>query len=120
MLEQLSLQQRYDLLPVLDDGECPHDEKLDAGIAAVVNLLRHEGIETYESCQGGPGHSYLMPTVRFLGDHSESFRALAVVIRAGVPVDELHRLWSIIDNEPTGPSWELTFCKTMEGATYHD
>ena len=31
------------------------------------------GIETFESCPGGPGHAYAEPTVRFYGDRSEGF-----------------------------------------------
>ena len=37
---------------------------LDPGIADVVHLLRQNGINTFASCQGGPGHSFLWPTVR--------------------------------------------------------
>ena len=95
-----------------------YDPPLDKGIAPVVELLASHEVETYESCQGGTGHSYSVPSVRFHGDHAEGFRALAVVIRAGAPVDALRRAWSVIDNEPTGPFWELTFTKTMEGAAF--
>jgi hypothetical protein len=40
---------------------------LDSGIRDAVLLLRENGIETIESCQGGNGHAYPEPTVRFAG-----------------------------------------------------
>ena len=85
------------------------DPPLDKGIANIVVLLRASGIETYESCEGGSGHAYPVPTVRFHGVHSEGFRALSVALQHGLHVSELRRLWSIIDGEPDGPTWELTF-----------
>ena len=82
---------------------------LDAGIRQYVETLSDAGIETYESCEGGEGHSYAEPSVRFHGGHSEGFRALAVALQHGFPVSSLRRLWALIDGEPTGPTWELTF-----------
>lgn len=82
---------------------------LDAGIAEVVAVLRDNGVETFESCEGGPGHAYPEPTVRFHGDTSEGLRALAAAIKAELPVAELRRTWPIQDDEITGPWWELTF-----------
>lgn len=72
-------------------------------------MLQGAGVETFESCQGGPGHAFLEPTVRFHGDAAEGFRALSVALKEGLPVDSLRRIWSLVDGEPTGPSWELTF-----------
>src|SRR5688500_15798303 len=63
-----------------------YDPPLDVGIRTAVHALRAAGIETFESCEGGPGHAYLEPTVRFHGDRGEGFRALAVGLQAGLPV----------------------------------
>jgi hypothetical protein len=82
---------------------------LDPAIRPCVTKLCEAGIETFESCQGGAGHAYPQPTVRFHGQRSEGLRALAVAIQAGLPVSELRRVWPIQDGEPTGPWWELTF-----------
>jgi hypothetical protein len=71
--------------------------------------LRDAGIETFESCEGGPGHAYLEPTVRFHGDRSEGFRALSAGLQAGLRVTGLRRVWPVKDGEPTGPWWEMTF-----------
>lgn len=85
------------------------DSQLDPAILPIVEILMNEGIETFESCAGGYGHAFPVPTVRFFGDRSEGYRALAIVLRAGLPIDNLRRIWPVIDGEPTGPWWELTF-----------
>ena len=85
---------------------------LDKGIEKAVLILNQFGVETYESCQGGgSGHTYPEPTIRFEGDRSEGFRALAVALQHGLPIFNLRRLWYIVDGEPVGPVWEMTFLK---------
>lgn len=49
------------------------------------------------------------PTVRFYGQRSEGFRALAVAQQYALAVTELRREWPLIDGEPTGPYWALVF-----------
>lgn len=86
---------------------------IDPGIRREVSILWKNGIETTESCEGGRGHSFPEPTVRFYGDQSEGFKALAIALRHGLKVSELRRYWSIQDGEPNGPYWEITFvCKS--------
>lgn len=82
---------------------------LDSGIAHYVDVLDRDGIETFESCEGGDGHAFSQPTVRFYGERSEGFRALAVALSHDLPVADLRRYWQIQDGEPSGPHWELTF-----------
>ena len=82
---------------------------LDKGIKRTVLILREHGIHTIESCQGGPGHSFPEPTVIFNGDKAEGFRALSVALQYGLKVGQLRRVWPVLDYEPTGPYWELTF-----------
>jgi len=82
---------------------------LDKGIECAVNLLMDSGIETFESCEGGHGHAYAEPTVRFHGDRSEGFKALAIALQNRLRVSSLRRIWPIIEGEPTGPYWEMTF-----------
>ena len=82
---------------------------LDAGIARYVEVLREAGVETFESCQGGAGHAYTEPVVRFFGDRGEGLRALGVALTHGFPVSDLRRFWQITDGEPSGPYWELSF-----------
>ena len=82
---------------------------LDRAIVYAVKVLRDAGIETTESCEGGDGHAFPEPTIRFNGQRGEGFKAVACALAHGLPVSELRRTWPIIDGEPTGPLWELTF-----------
>jgi hypothetical protein len=83
------------------------DLGLDQGIRDAVRVLRDADVETFESCEGGEGHAYPEPTVRFHGESSEGFRALAAAIQAQLPVAELRRVWVMQDGEPVGPDWEF-------------
>jgi hypothetical protein len=83
---------------------------LDPGIAPYVDVLDAAGIETYESCEGGAGHSYAEPAVRFFGARGEGFRALAVALQHNLPVRAVRRIWTVNeDGHPEGPHWELAF-----------
>lgn len=90
------------------------DLGLDRGISDAVRVLREAEVETFESCEGGEGHAYPEPTVRFHGDSPEGLRALAVAMGAELPVMELRRVWTIQDEEPNGPWWELVFAPTTD------
>jgi hypothetical protein len=98
-------------VPICDDPLA----MLDPGIAPYVEVLRAAGVETFESCQGGDGHAFPEPTVRFHGEHAEGFRALGVALQHRLPVIDLRRTWSIEDREPTGPHWEMTFAVSATG-----
>ena len=89
--------------------------RLDKGIRDAVLILRAAGIETFESCEGGNGHAFPEPTIRFHGHKSEGFRALAAALEAGLQVSELRRVWPVLDGEPTGPCWELTLTPSTGG-----
>ena len=88
---------------------------MDLGIVRAVKLLTEAGIETYESCEGGPGHAYPQPTVRFYGESEAGWRALAVCLAHGLPTLALRRVWKILTNgEPVGPDWELVFRRKLD------
>lgn len=82
---------------------------LDRGIEKEVLTLIKAGIETFESCEGGVGHAYREPTIRFYGDRSEGFRALSIAMQNGLHVKSISRIWPIVEGEPTGPWWEMIF-----------
>lgn len=82
---------------------------LDAGIEPFVLILRHNGIETHESCEGGEGHCFPEPTIRMHGNDTEGWAALAVAIDYGLPVLKIGRVWSVSHGIPTGPDWEMVF-----------
>ena len=88
-------------------------QSLDPGIARYVDVLDAAGVETYESCEGGEGHSYAEPAVRFYGVRGEGFRALAIALQHGFPVRAARRIWTVDeDGHPEGPFWELAFWAT--------
>lgn len=84
-------------------------QSLDPGIRNWVELLASEGVETFESCQGGVGHCSPEPFIRFHGTHGEGMRALGVALRARLPVVELRRQWVVVDFEACGPYWAMVF-----------
>jgi hypothetical protein len=88
---------------------CSGVKKIDPGIANEVRILWENGVETTESCQGGQGHPFPEPTVRFSGDKSEGPRALGIALQHGLRVTALRRVWTVADGEPVGPFWEMTF-----------
>src|ERR1700680_673381 len=80
---------------------------IDPGIANEVRILWENGIETTESCEGGQGHPFPEPTVRFAGGMSEGPRALGIALQNGLRVTALRRVWTVIDKEAVGPFWEM-------------
>ena len=77
--------------------------QIDPGIRQAVERLQARGIETFESCEGGPGHAYPEPTVAFYGTPEAGWRAVAACLAYGLPVLSLRRVWDVVDaNEPTG------------------
>jgi hypothetical protein len=82
---------------------------IDPGIRRAVRVLWENDVETFQSCQGGPGHTFHEPTVQFAGSQAEGFRALGIALQHGLKVSTLRRYWSIQDGEPHGPYWEMTF-----------
>jgi hypothetical protein len=84
---------------------------LDKGIRKYVEILRAEGVETYESCEGGISHAYPEPTIRFHGNCAEGFRVLSVALNHHLPIFALRRVWDIQDMQPVGPTWEIVFIK---------
>jgi hypothetical protein len=103
---------------MIEDNEPPPAPRdpgvIDAGIRKAVKCLQENGIETFESCEGGPGHAYPEPTVAFHGTPEAGWRGLGVCLAYGLPIQSLRRVWHILDgDEPNGPYWEVTFRKRM-------
>lgn len=93
-----------------DHAPSPFVGGLDRGIRRAVEQLQAGGIETFESCEGGEGHAYPEPTIRFHGTPEAGWRAVGICLAYGLPIFTLRRVWDILDgNEPNGPYWEVTF-----------
>ena len=88
---------------------------LDPGITEAVHILCKGGVETFESCEGGEGHSYPEPTVRFHGNSGAGWHALGIALDHALPVSHLRRAWDINEECPDGPYWELVFYKKNRG-----
>jgi hypothetical protein len=93
----------------LDPFEPITDTGLDPGIKRYVMALRAGGIETFESCEGGEGHPFPEPTIRFHGGAAEGFRAFAVAVERGLPVFKVRLSYTVEDGFMTGPWWEMVF-----------
>lgn len=93
------------------------DPPLDEGIAGAVIILRRHNVETSESCQGGEGHAFPEPTIRFFGGRAEGLRALSVAVAHDLPVTDLRRTWDIVSGEIRGPEWEMVFARPIPLAT---
>jgi hypothetical protein len=94
--------------------------QLDDGIRDIVITLMTNGVETFESCEGGRGHSYPCPIVRFEGEPAEGLRALSVAISHGLPVSHLRRVWDVFDGYIEGPCWEMTFSPPNSSPIWSD
>jgi len=84
---------------------------VDAGIRREVTILSRNGIETFESCEGGPGHSFPEPTIRFCGNRAQGLRAVAISLEYDLRPHALRRTYGVLDGELVGPDWEITFVK---------
>jgi hypothetical protein len=88
------------------------DLALDPGIRRAVLILRRGGVETFESCEGGAGHPFPDPTVKFHGGQGAGFHALSIALDHGLPVLRLQRCYHVNGGELEGPWWELVFRTT--------
>jgi hypothetical protein len=88
---------------------------LDPGIRFAVRVLNAQGIDTCQSCEGGPGHSYDRPSVDLAAGASDAtgFAALAAAVDYGLPVDSLARVWNVENGLPYETIWRLTFSQAM-------
>lgn len=87
---------------------------MDLGIIRAVQILVDADIATYESCQGGEGHAYREPTIRFRGTPACGWRALSLLMTYDLPVHRLSQTWMLNYGVPDGPCWEITFTRPLD------
>jgi hypothetical protein len=82
---------------------------MDPGFRETIRILWDNGVETDESCEAREGiatpnlpYAFMAITQRVLG-------RWPLQCKHGLRVDELRRHWHMIDGEPVGPHWQLTF-----------
>ena len=87
---------------------------LDKGIRFAVRVLHAAGIaDTCQSCEGGPGHAYEVPSVDIVagGEDAQGFAALAALQQYGLGVRNVALVWSIQHGLPYEKLWRITFWK---------
>jgi hypothetical protein len=85
---------------------------LDEGIRFAVRVLHAHGIETCQSCQGGDGHAYPVPTVDLLAaTDATGFAALAYLHGFGLPVVSVSKHWAVSNGEPYEMIWRIEFAR---------
>ncbi len=70
----------------------PRPFTYDPGIRKAVEYLQAEGIETFQSCEGGSGHAFPEPTVEFHGTPEAGWRAVSACLARGLPIRALRRV----------------------------
>lgn len=95
-------------------AEVPWDD-IDPGILAALHALADYGIDTFASCQGGPGHGAYgsMPVILFHGDENAGLYAVWLLETAGFRVWELSRHWDLDHGQPRQPWWRATMRSLM-------
>jgi hypothetical protein len=101
--------------------------KLDEGIKEAVIILNKHGFKTFESCQGGKGHSFPEPTILFEGSEFDLIRAFETCQLYKLCVFEARRVFTKTSiykngNKYMGEVWdkphnELTFILHSETGT---
>lgn len=87
------------------------DLPLDPGIRRAVLILRRAGVETFESCDGGEGHAFKTPTIKFYGNAWAGYKAFAVAMENGLPAARIQHVWHEVDGQLEGPWWEIVFSR---------
>lgn len=84
--------------------------RIDTGIRFPVRVLHAAGLETCQSCEGGPGHDYPVPSIELPTDGGDStgFAAMAALATFGLDVSEVSLVWSVSRGLPGGCVWRLT------------
>lgn len=91
---------------------------IDKRILPAVQVLNEHGFKTFESCEGGHGHAFIEPTVRFIGSELDLIRAYEICKLYDLPVYEVRRVYRKVpvykdDNSPfiklMGETWEHPF-----------
>jgi hypothetical protein len=77
----------------MNNYDIDKDKNLDEQIKPIVELLRKYGFNTYESCQGGEGHAFPQPTIRFEGDEFDLIRAYELCEHFGYRPSEVSRVY---------------------------
>lgn len=88
------------------------DMEIDPDIREAVLILRSHGVQTTESCQGGPGHACPEPVIYFAGNLYEGYRTYAIAKNYGLNVLSIAYECGESDGWLESPRWKMTFRDT--------
>ena len=90
--------------------------QVDEGIKKIVEILNKHGFDTWESCQGGQGHCFELPTVRFWGSEFDLIRAHRICENYSLNINQVSRIYRTVgistgdtDFCPKGTVWDVPF-----------
>lgn len=92
---------------------------LDEGIKEAVRILIDNGIETFESCEGGKGHAFPEPTIRFEGDMFDCIRVLDICDKNNLNAHVSRYCFNRIDGILEKPFCEVIFLHHKETGTIY-
>lgn len=102
---------------------------IDTGILPALKILRAFGFDTFESCEGGKGHAFPDPTIKFWGDEFDCIRAYELCEQFGLNVFRARRIFfkEVLysqDNTISCPTWvtpynEIVFLKHCKTGTIY-
>lgn len=90
----------------------PWDD-IDPEIVPALHALADYEIDTFSSCQGGPGHTCEAPEILFHGDENAGLYAVWLLEAQGFRVWNLSRVWDLDHGLPRVPFW----CVQMRSLT---
>jgi hypothetical protein len=77
----------------LEGGYLEIINKVDEVIKPAVKILLEHGFNTFESCQGGEGHAFTEPTIRFTGTEFDLIIAYELCQHYKLNVDCVRRVY---------------------------
>lgn len=90
--------------------------EIDKGIVKAVRILRDNGVDTFESCEGkgdgryfGEEHCFPEPTIRFHGDAYECIRVLDMCKKSNLAVLGTRLCFERVDDILDKPFGEVVF-----------
>jgi hypothetical protein len=121
-LGEISQEQLFNKTGIISWSKHPlsYPDNVDELILPAVKVLNEHGFKTFESCQGGEGHCFSEPTVRFFGSEWDLIKAFEICQAYNMVAFQARRVYlkeDIYDNHgvgelngmPRGRGWGIPF-----------
>ena len=85
----------------------------DPEIIPILKILNENGIDTFESCQGGIEHAFGKPTICFEGNYETAMKVMNLCKKFNI---DYFRKYYCYETDGTfrGPEWEIVFKKNQK------